>query len=191
MSNVITYFDSFISRTILLWLVNIENIFKFFINNHRSTDILLKLLPDSLTDPKCQTGPNSIQIGPDQAYSDLEKKIDHNYDKILEKIFEKIKKYLSDYIWYIFPTDKISKFEPEPKTFVTLKTAEKLFNNEKWIDIHKKLYGLKDGKLKTLFNIRDIDRIKFFIKLFRANDYNNDGLDWKAYISKLETTFSL
>jgi len=39
-SNIVSYFDSFTSRTILLWLVNIENILKFFINNHRINDIL-------------------------------------------------------------------------------------------------------------------------------------------------------
>jgi hypothetical protein len=43
-TNVASYFESFTSRTILLWLVNIENIFKFFINNYRSTDILLQLI---------------------------------------------------------------------------------------------------------------------------------------------------
>lgn len=43
-SQVISYFDTFIGKTILLWMVNIENIFKFFINNYRSTDILLMLL---------------------------------------------------------------------------------------------------------------------------------------------------
>ena len=42
-SNVVSYFDSFTSRTILLWMVNIENIFKFFINNYRSNNILLLL----------------------------------------------------------------------------------------------------------------------------------------------------
>jgi hypothetical protein len=42
-TNVVLYFESFTSRTILLWLINIENIFKFFINNYRLTDILLQL----------------------------------------------------------------------------------------------------------------------------------------------------
>ena len=42
-SNVVSYFNSFTSRTILLWMINAENIFKFFINNYRSTDILLEL----------------------------------------------------------------------------------------------------------------------------------------------------
>ena len=42
-SQVVSYFDTFVGRTILLWMVNIENIFKFFINNYRSTDILLML----------------------------------------------------------------------------------------------------------------------------------------------------
>lgn len=45
-SEVISYFETFVSRTILLWMVNAENIFKYFINNYRSTDILLLLSND-------------------------------------------------------------------------------------------------------------------------------------------------
>jgi hypothetical protein len=33
--NIASYFDVFITRTINLWLVNIENILRFFINNYR------------------------------------------------------------------------------------------------------------------------------------------------------------
>lgn len=33
--DVVTYFDTFVSRTIYLWYVNIENILKYFINNYR------------------------------------------------------------------------------------------------------------------------------------------------------------
>jgi hypothetical protein len=38
--DVVNYFDIFISKTILLWYVNCENILKFFINNHRCLEIL-------------------------------------------------------------------------------------------------------------------------------------------------------
>ena len=44
---VVSYFDSFTSRTILLWMVNIENIFKYFINIYRSSNILILLSYDN------------------------------------------------------------------------------------------------------------------------------------------------
>ena len=34
-NNIATYFDVFISKTIQLWFVNIENILRFVINNYR------------------------------------------------------------------------------------------------------------------------------------------------------------
>ena len=40
---LIPYFDNFISKTILLWMVNIENIFKYFINTFRITGIYIIL----------------------------------------------------------------------------------------------------------------------------------------------------
>jgi hypothetical protein len=41
--NVTPYLDSFISKSILLWYVNVENILKFFINNYRATQSLIEL----------------------------------------------------------------------------------------------------------------------------------------------------
>lgn len=41
--NVIPYLDSFISKSILLWYVNVENILKFHINNYRATQSLIEL----------------------------------------------------------------------------------------------------------------------------------------------------
>jgi hypothetical protein len=41
--NVTPYLDSFISKSILLWYVNVENILKFFINNYRATESLIEL----------------------------------------------------------------------------------------------------------------------------------------------------
>jgi hypothetical protein len=174
-SNVVTYFDSFISRTILLWLVNIENIFKFFINNYRSTDILLSLSED--------------EINPEIALANLIMKIKENYDKIIDII--KNKKNLSDFIWYIFPTDKISKFEPEPKTIVNSKTSIKLFENDNWINIHKEINKLTNDDINKLFYIIDIDRIILFITIFKTNSYNKDGFNWNNYIARLKIVFSL
>ena len=42
--DVVTYFDTFTSKTILLWYVNIENILKFYINNYRCVETLKQLL---------------------------------------------------------------------------------------------------------------------------------------------------
>jgi hypothetical protein len=42
--DVTTYFDTFVSRTISLWHVNIENIFKFYINNYRCLETLETLI---------------------------------------------------------------------------------------------------------------------------------------------------
>jgi hypothetical protein len=41
---VTNYFDTFISKTILLWYVNVENILKFNINNYRCLETLNKLV---------------------------------------------------------------------------------------------------------------------------------------------------
>ena len=41
---VITYFDTFIDRTIKLWRVNIENILRFYINNHRCLETFINLI---------------------------------------------------------------------------------------------------------------------------------------------------
>jgi hypothetical protein len=41
--NVTPYLDSFISKSILLWYVNVENILKFHINNYRATQSLIEL----------------------------------------------------------------------------------------------------------------------------------------------------
>lgn len=41
--DVTRYFDTFIGKAILLWMVNIENIFKYFINNYRCVETLLSL----------------------------------------------------------------------------------------------------------------------------------------------------
>jgi hypothetical protein len=43
-TQVVNYFDTFISRSILLWLVNIENILKYFINNHRCLRTFIELV---------------------------------------------------------------------------------------------------------------------------------------------------
>jgi len=174
-SNVVTYFDTFISRTILLWLVNIENIFKFFINNYRSTDILLSLSED--------------EINPEIALANLIMKIKENYGKIIDII--KNFNYLSDFIWYIFPTDKISKLEPEPKSYIKKETIDKLFEDDNWINIHKEINKLTDDNLKKLFNIKDIDRIRFFIELFKNKSFKKDTIIWSDYITKLKRVFSL
>ncbi len=42
--DVTNYFDTFVSQTILLWYVNSENIFKFFINNFRCLETFIKLI---------------------------------------------------------------------------------------------------------------------------------------------------
>ena len=42
-SEVVNYFDTFISRTILLWYVNVENILKFHINNYRCLETYIVL----------------------------------------------------------------------------------------------------------------------------------------------------
>ena len=42
--DVIKYFDLFIKKTIILWHVNIENIFKYFINNYRCFEIISNLV---------------------------------------------------------------------------------------------------------------------------------------------------
>lgn len=41
--DVVSYFDTFTTRTILLWQVNAENIFKYFINNYRCVETLISL----------------------------------------------------------------------------------------------------------------------------------------------------
>ena len=41
--DVVSYFDTFASRAILLWQVNAENILKYFINNYRCVETLLSL----------------------------------------------------------------------------------------------------------------------------------------------------
>lgn len=41
--DVVSYFDTFTSRTIGLWQVNAENIFKYFINNYRCVETILSL----------------------------------------------------------------------------------------------------------------------------------------------------
>ena len=43
MKDVVSYFDTFTTKTIILWQVNAENIFKYFINNYRCTKTLLSL----------------------------------------------------------------------------------------------------------------------------------------------------
>jgi len=40
---VVNYFDTFISKSILLWHVNIENILKYFINNYRCLKTFIEL----------------------------------------------------------------------------------------------------------------------------------------------------
>ena len=47
--DVVTYFDTFTSRTISLWYVNIENILKYFINNYRCLETYNKLTGNSLS----------------------------------------------------------------------------------------------------------------------------------------------
>lgn len=47
--DVVTYFDTFTSRTISLWYVNIENILKYFINNYRCLETYNKLTRNSLS----------------------------------------------------------------------------------------------------------------------------------------------
>lgn len=42
--DVVSYFDTFVSKTILLWYVNIENILKYFINNYRCLETLHALV---------------------------------------------------------------------------------------------------------------------------------------------------
>jgi hypothetical protein len=42
--NVVNYFDTIASKAILLWYVNVENILKYFINNHRSIKTLKALV---------------------------------------------------------------------------------------------------------------------------------------------------
>ena len=41
--DVVTYFDTFISKSIMLWQINAENIFKYFINNYRCVKTLITL----------------------------------------------------------------------------------------------------------------------------------------------------
>jgi hypothetical protein len=41
--DVVSYFDTFTSRAIMLWQVNAENIFKYFINNYRCVKTILSL----------------------------------------------------------------------------------------------------------------------------------------------------
>ena len=41
--DVVSYFDTFTSKTILLWNVNAENILKYFINNYRCIETILSL----------------------------------------------------------------------------------------------------------------------------------------------------
>lgn len=41
--DVVSYFDTFSARAILLWQVNAENIFKYFINNYRCVETILSL----------------------------------------------------------------------------------------------------------------------------------------------------
>ena len=43
LKDVVSYFDTFTTKTILLWQVNAENIFKYFINNYRCTQTLLSM----------------------------------------------------------------------------------------------------------------------------------------------------
>jgi len=41
--DVVTYFDTFVSKSIILWQVNAENIFKYFINNYRCVKTLIEV----------------------------------------------------------------------------------------------------------------------------------------------------
>jgi hypothetical protein len=41
--DVVTYFDTFVSKSIMLWQVNAENIFKYFINNFRCVKTLTEV----------------------------------------------------------------------------------------------------------------------------------------------------
>ena len=41
--DVVTYFDTFVSKSIMLWQVNAENIFKYFINNYRCVKTLIEV----------------------------------------------------------------------------------------------------------------------------------------------------
>ena len=41
---VTNYFDTIISKSILLWFVNVENILKFFINNYRCLKTMMELI---------------------------------------------------------------------------------------------------------------------------------------------------
>ena len=43
-TKIVDYFDTIVSKTILLWFVNIENIFKFIINNYRCLSTVLELI---------------------------------------------------------------------------------------------------------------------------------------------------
>lgn len=40
---VVSYFDTFISKSIMLWQINAENIFKYFINNYRCIQTLIEV----------------------------------------------------------------------------------------------------------------------------------------------------
>ena len=41
--DVVAYFDTFVSKSIILWQVNAENIFKYFINNYRCVKTLIEI----------------------------------------------------------------------------------------------------------------------------------------------------
>jgi hypothetical protein len=41
--DVVAYFDTFVSKSIMLWQVNAENIFKYFINNYRCVKTLIEI----------------------------------------------------------------------------------------------------------------------------------------------------
>ena len=152
MSNVITYFDTFVSRTILLWLVNVENIFKFCINNYRSLDILLQLSSDN--DKKDY-----------EIYKKLEKNIQDNYSQIITDI--KSKTNLDNYIHLLFPSDIESN--NDDKTYLTNTTAHD-FLNSKWKDIYSEIKGMKD----IISRFTDKKPIYHFYKFFKELELNDD-----------------
>jgi hypothetical protein len=165
MSNVITYFDSFVSRTILLWLVNIENIFKFCINNYRSLDILLQLSSDNDIDNEF----NELEIK--LKNEDIAKK----YDDMLKDIrinSGKINKELMEIIFFVD---------------INISNVKKLINNPNWIKIHFIIFKfIRIGKIFLLFEPDTFYIIINFIKFFKELDkelYNE--LD-KKFVKNLD-----
>jgi uncharacterized protein (TIGR02452 family) len=133
----------------------------------------------------------------------LNTRINAKYETImkeLEKPIETgniIKK--EHWIWWVFPTEKpgenelgflsVDDIDNKTKTNITKENAYELFHNQKFIDIHKKIFDLiENGHGQIIFPSIDHDRIKYFNKLwYDPKIYNNKyaPIWFREYLQKL------